>query len=338
MAQAFCPLAIHQLYIHSSGEVYPCGFLQGENSLGNITRSSLTEIWEGKPAKDFRGAHLNQTNLLCQGRQPSYNCHLLHENIWDSKKENSTPRLKRLDIMIDSFCNLKCIMCTNRSEVNGGFLNEHFWKEMEFSILPGLEEIEVVGGEPLILKDTYRLFDLAQRINPNLRWSITTNGHLEFESKVKHSFKKLNFRSIAVSIDSLDKDNFKKIRVNGNLNKTKSFLEKLIKYKKEEELDFHIVCNFLIQKDNCYELQSLLDYAHKLGIKLYPILLREPEAFSIFTLNEIEILKILDFYTDIYLKKKNLYVFNLIMKISKKIKKEELLKRISVFDKMKKEI
>jgi radical SAM protein with 4Fe4S-binding SPASM domain len=338
MAQALCPLAIHQLYIHSSGEVYPCGFLQGEHSLGNITRSSLAEIWEGKPAKDFRGAHLNKNNLLCQSRQPSYNCHLLHENIWDEKKENSTPRLKRLDIMIDSFCNLKCIMCTNRTEVNGGFLNEHFWKEMEFSILPDLEEIEVVGGEPLILKDTYRLFELGQKINPNLRWSITTNGHLEFESKVKHSFKKLNFRSIAVSIDSLNDENFKKIRVNGDLKKTQSFLKKLIVFKQEEKLDFHVVCNFLIQKDNWYELQDLLDYAQKLGIKLYPILLREPESFSIFTLSDEEVLEVLDLYTEIYKKYKNLYVFNLVMKISKKIKKEELLKRISIFDKMKKDI
>jgi hypothetical protein len=82
----------------------------------------------------------------------------------------------------------------------------------------------------------------------------------------------------------------------------------------------------------------MLNYAKSLGIKLYPILLREPEEFSIFTLDYTKILLALDSYIEIYRKEKNLYVFNLIMKISKKLEKKDLLSRISTLDQLQKDL
>ena len=300
MDHSHCPLSFHQLYIHSSGEVYPCGFVQGDLSLGNIQNNSLQEIWEGTLAKNFREMHFNKDQPLCSNRQKLYNCHLMHDDVWNDDKKLSIPKLKRLDIMIDSFCNLKCRMCTNRSEVNGGFISNTFWSELENSILPQLEEIELVGGEPLIIKDTYKLFDLGHKINPNIKWSLTTNGHLEFDTKVKKAFKNLKFRSVAVSIDSLDQKNFKYIRDRGALEKVIDFLDKLIKYKKEESLNFNIVCNFLVQKDNWRELGDFIIFAKEKNIKLYPILLREPEEFSILNFEHDKLLQILDRYIETY--------------------------------------
>lgn len=219
-------------------------------------------------------------------------------------------------------------MCTNRTEVNGGFLNDFFWHELEQNIIPQIEEIEVVGGEPLICKDTYRLMDLVIKVNPSIRWTITTNGHVDFGKNITSRLRKLNIHSFAVSIDSLDKDNFKIIRDGGKLETCLDFLSKLKNYKAENNLNFHIVCNFLVQKNNYKELRNFLNFQKNQNVKVYPILLREPLAFSIFSLPYLELLQILDDYIAIGHSHNNLYVKNMVAKITPFIKKVDIAKRI----------
>lgn len=213
--------------------------------------------------------------------QGKYNCHLLHPSMSPVNEDN---KIKRLDIMIDSYCNLKCVMCTNRSEVNQGFADEKFWHELEYTILKDVEEIELVGGEPFISKDTYRLIDLVLRIKPSIRWCFTTNGHFDFDKLLRGKLQGLNIYSFAVSIDSFDKENFSKIRVDGKLEKALSTLCALKNAKEELGLSYYLTCNFLIQKDNYKEIHKALSFQKETGIPVYFIILREPENFSIFKL------------------------------------------------------
>ncbi|MAX66653.1 MAG: SPASM domain-containing protein [Bacteriovoracaceae bacterium] len=327
-----CPLPFNQLYLHSSGEVYPCGFLQGRHSLGNINKMSFSQIWNSYTATEFRDSHKLKNNKHCGKCQKLYNCHLLHDNMWQRSGENDQYKLKRLDIMIDSFCNLKCIMCTNRSEVNDSFSDENFWVDFEHNLLPELEEIELVGGEPLIIKETYRLFDLVLKVNPKVRIVLTTNGHLELSDKIKSYITKLNFYAISVSIDSLSPKKFEKIRVNGKLEKSLKFLFQLKELKETSQLKFYLNCNFLIQKQNWEELQDFLEFELKHGIKVYPILLREPTKFSILDFNPTELLNVFDEYINLSKNNSNLYLKNILSKISKSIPKRHLLSRIALLE------
>jgi molybdenum cofactor biosynthesis enzyme MoaA len=254
--------------------------------------------------------------------------------MWDRKSPPKEPKLKRLDIMIDSFCNLKCIMCTNRSEVNGGFLNEFFWKELEENILPQLDEIEIIGGEPLIAKDTYRLMDLVLKVKPSIRWVITTNAHVEFGKNLTSRIEKLNIHSFAISIDSLNEENFRKIRDRGELSKCFDFINKLEQFKKEKNLNFYVVCNFLIQRDNYWELKDFMKFQKEQGIKVYPILLREPIAFSILTLKYDKLLELFDSYIDLAKIEKNIYIKNLVSKIAPSIKKIDIASRLDRIQEM----
>ena len=254
--------------------------------------------------------------------------------MWDRKAPPKKPKLKRLDIMIDSFCNLKCIMCTNRSEVNGGFLNEFFWKELEENILPQLDEIEIVGGEPLICKDTYKLMDLVLKVKPSIRWVITTNGHVEFGKNLTSRIEKLNIHSFAVSIDSLDEENFKKIRDRGELSKCMEFIRNLENFKAKKNLNFYIVCNFLIQRDNYWELASFMQFQKDTGIKVYPILLREPVTFSVLSLKYDDLIKLFDSYIDLAIEEKNIYIKNLVAKISPSLRKVDIASRLDRIQEM----
>ena len=96
-----CHLAKSQLYLHSSGKVYPCGFLQGKRSIGSVKEKGIRGTWYSEDAKQFRDEHLQGVCADCSEMQEKYNCHLLHPNIIAEEE-----KLRRLDIMIDSFCNL----------------------------------------------------------------------------------------------------------------------------------------------------------------------------------------------------------------------------------------
>ncbi|WP_290735446.1 SPASM domain-containing protein [Halobacteriovorax sp. JY17] len=315
-----CPIAISQLYLHSSGKVYPCGFIQGRESIGNIKESSMKEIWNGELATSFRQSHQAGTNSTCSEMQGKYNCHLLHNHI---NTEREDTKIKRLDIMIDSFCNLVCIMCTNRSEENQGFTNEAFWKELEESILPDIEEIELVGGEPFVVKDTYRLIDLVMKVKPSIRWCFVTNGHFDFDRLLAKRLQHLNIYSAAVSIDSFIPERFKEIRVNGDLDKA---LDTLRKIRKERDLKkFYLTCNFLIQRDNYDEVRAAINFCKEEEVAFYPMLLRDPSDFSILNFPNSKLASIVKDFLCIYRETKNLKIYNIALKIIKSKDKDFLL-------------
>lgn len=321
MKQQQCPLAKGQLYIHSSGKVAPCGFLQGRHWLGDLKDSTLNEIWEGEKSREFTELHQAGENKLCQQMQYKHHCHLLHPNLNPHSERN----LKKLDIMIDSHCNLKCIMCTNRSEDNHP-LKEIAWPAIE-SVLPQIEEIELVGGEPLIIKESYDLMDLVLRVNPSIRWVITTNGHYNVSDKLLSYLKKINLYSLSVSIDSFDRDLFQRIRVNGDLDKT---LATLKLYQSEINSDY-LNINFLIQKDNYHELGKALESGKTNNLPVYPILLTEPESFSILEFPQDKIHHIIE---DYLMHAKNYNCFRTINIILKLLKHCETPDRALYLDKL----
>jgi cyclic pyranopterin phosphate synthase len=315
-----CPVAISQLYLHSSGKVYPCGFIQGRESIGNVKESSMRDIWEGDLATEFRNSHISGKNSTCMEMQGKYNCHLLHNHI-NPEKENS--KIKRLDIMIDSFCNLVCIMCTNRSEENKGFAHEDFWTELEESILPDVEEIELVGGEPFVVKDTYRLIDLVMKVKPSIRWCFVTNGHFDFDRLFKAKLMNLTVHSAAVSIDSFDPEKFKKIRVNGDLSKTVDTLRKIREIRDVKK--FYLTCNFLIQRDNYDEVRQAIKFCENENVAFYPMLLRDPFDFSILKFDDSKLLLIVKDFLSIYKETNNLKIYNIALKIIKSRGKDFML-------------
>lgn len=307
-----CPIATSQLYLHSSGKVYPCGFIQGREDIGNIKESSMRDIWHGERATSFRTSHQQGQSSICTEMQGKYNCHLLHNHI---NPERNDSKIRRLDIMIDSFCNLICIMCTNRSEENRGFTSERFWKELEETILPDVEEIELVGGEPFVVKDTYRLIDLVMKVKPSIRWCFVTNGHFDFDRLLKNKLENLNIYSAAVSIDSFDPERFKKIRVNGDLNKALDTLDKIKKIR--DSKNFHLTCNFLIQRDNYDEILTAINFCKEKGIHFYPMLLREPIDFSILKFEDNKLASIVKDFLNIYKETRDLKIYNIALKIIK---------------------
>lgn len=332
-----CPIPFSQLYLHSSGEVYTCSFTQ-DYSLGNVKHNTLLEIWNGPKMLEFRKQHLEFANKRCQKSQSLYACHLHHDHLSESLvpqvKMDSPP--KRIDFMIDSFCNIKCIMCTNVLEDNGGFDHEDFWSHCQKHIFPFTKEIEIIGGEPFIIENTFKLVEMVSRVNPDCLWRVTTNANYKFNDRFKALADKMKFESFAVSIDSLKSDVFAKIRDGAKLDLVIETLDRWIDYSKSRpgEKKMKIVCNFVIQKDNAYELASFIDFCEKKKIVPYPILLRDPVPFTIFDLPIEELEKIYDFYIKQQEQKPHPSLALVIHKIFKELPASSKMPRIEKYSKI----
>ncbi|MAJ23040.1 MAG: GTP 3',8-cyclase MoaA [Candidatus Pelagibacter sp. TMED64] len=83
----------------------------------------------------------------------------------------------------------------------------------------GVKKLRITGGEPLVRKNIMQLFyNLGNKLGNELEeLSLTTNGS-QLEKYAKDLFKS-GVRRINVSLDSLEKNKFKKITRFGDLNK-----------------------------------------------------------------------------------------------------------------------
>lgn len=277
-----CAAVFNQLYLHSSGKVYPCSFLQNDPryQLGDLTTQTLDDIWESKKVKDFKENHLKfNENSSCGNNQKKFLCDKIYTRPFYNNRDD---KLKRIDVMLDSFCNLTCIMCTNIYDETGGFKKSFFWENND-DLLKSLVEVELVGGEPLISPYFLKLVNKVLAVNPQCVWRVTTNANYPITPKLKETLGLLNFATFAVSLDSLQKNVFEMIRKDANHELVMENIPRLSK-------NTNSFCiNMVIQKLNHSEIFEMYEWTQKNGYKFFPILLTDPVTHSILSLTKEEV-------------------------------------------------
>ena len=123
----------------------------------------------------------------------------------------------------------------------------------------GILKLHWTGGEPLVKKDLYKYIQYATDLG-YIKQSITTNGFLlekEAEKIVKAGISRVN-----ISLDTLNKEKFKKIT-------GRNGLERVLKgiYKILEISNCQIKINMVIMKDNLEEVNDFIDFAKKINNK-----------------------------------------------------------------------
>ncbi len=125
-----------------------------------------------------------------------------------------------LRISLTKRCNLKCIYCYPRRRKETRDANplsrEEIRKIAEESSLLGISKIRLTGGEPLLRKDVINIVkDIAS--NPGIKeLCLTTNGILL--KKYASRLKKAGLTRVNVSLDTLQREIYKKITGKDKLN------------------------------------------------------------------------------------------------------------------------
>lgn len=192
---AFCILPWTHLSVEPSGEVFPC--CVSTLSLGTLEGGSLAEKADSAALRalrrDMLAGRMNPACETChrndragaQSLRAWANARFARhaDRVAETSADGATKglRLPYLDIRFSNECNFKCRTCgpaqstawyedaarltgpgkpvmTSSRTLRPYADEERLWRELE-PLLPHVEEIRFQGGEPLVMKEHYRLLD-----------------------------------------------------------------------------------------------------------------------------------------------------------------------------------
>jgi len=122
--------------------------------------------------------------------------------------------------------------------------------------------VEITGGEPFLRTDVFEIFDILEKFG--FRYTINTNGLILNQSRVKELHKYPSILQIAVSIDSLKKDIFAKIRGADRLDEVLAGLDRLIELGPGKA----IKVNLTINRFNYMEIPEFIAFCKSKGVYL----------------------------------------------------------------------
>lgn len=136
--------------------------------------------------------------------------------------------IKYLRLSVTDLCNYRCIYCMPEEGVpkksHSDILSiEELSEIAEASYDLGITKIRLTGGEPLLRKGILTLCDNIRRISDDIELSITTNGSLL--PKMAKDLKSVGVDRLNISLDTLDRDTFRRITRLGKLDQTLNGIE-----------------------------------------------------------------------------------------------------------------
>jgi cyclic pyranopterin phosphate synthase len=195
--------------------------------------------------------------------------------------------LRDLRVSLTDRCNFRCLYCLPETEAARNFYRGHWanlpnpepilpqwlprsrilsFEEVERAVRVmvglGIRKVRLTGGEPLLRRDLERLVARLAAIPGVEDLAMTTNGFL-FRDKAQ-ALRQAGLHRVSFSLDSLDRDNFKRITGRDGLS------DVLAAIQLAQELGFYPVKvnAVVIRGINDHELEALADFARGRGLSL----------------------------------------------------------------------
>ena len=299
-----CYAPFSSMFFSRHGLVAPCYATYNENS-SHISNNSIKDIWFSGSINEIRKQHsrcdLSTSCSFCENilNSNSYKSALINKYEHYAFSKSKYPKI--MEFELSNKCNLACIMCdTNLSSSiekgkNQNFTGNLFYKESFFDelreFIPHLQLAEFTGGDPFMIEEYYKIWDIIMELNPKCRILITTNANTMNPriERLMNMHKNLYFN---ISIDSLQKENYEKIRINGNFEYAMKNTQKFIDYCKKHKTHLNILVCPLTK--NAHELGDLVNFANKNKICVFYHTVVKPKELSLKYLPTEDLNKIVD--------------------------------------------
>ncbi|MGZ4961746.1 MAG: GTP 3',8-cyclase MoaA [Limisphaerales bacterium] len=189
--------------------------------------------------------------------------------------------LRDLRVSVTDRCNFRCLYCLPETEAAANFYQSRFIKNgaqriarqwhssaniltfeeieriVRVAVNLGIEKIRLTGGEPLLRQQLEKLVEKIAKIDGVRDLAMTTNGFF-FAQKAK-ALRNAGLQRISFSMDSLDRENFKKITGRDSLQEVLDGIDTA------QQLGFDPVkVNAVVIKGiNDHEIEALAEFAQK---------------------------------------------------------------------------
>lgn len=134
--------------------------------------------------------------------------------------DKNSRKIDYLRISVTDMCNLRCIYCRPKEGLDLLDRNEildfeEIYVIAKHAVTLGINNFRLTGGEPLARKGVEQLVSTLSAIDGVKDLAITTNGILL--KKFAKKLKECGLSRINISLDTLQKEKFKKITRGGNV-------------------------------------------------------------------------------------------------------------------------
>ena len=294
-----CFVPFNSLTFSWHGKVYACTY--NRNILvGEYPKDSIRDIWFGKSIKKLRGyLEHNDLSYGCQhcnyflekekfsGLKPQ-----TFDKYYDYKKK-TYPRV--MEFELSNTCNLECIMCNGNTSSairkNRDKLpplpvpyNDEFVEQLK-EFIPHLREAKFFGGEPFLIEQYYQIWDKMMELNPWINIFVITNGTV-LNQKIKSLLEKGKFE-LAISIDSIRKERYERIRKNSKFETVMENLNYLNEYSQTRGKTMSL--SFTTQRENWDELPEVIEFCNKNKLIFFNSFLTAPFELSLIFLSSEEL-------------------------------------------------
>jgi len=280
------------IFFDMKGYAKACCWSRDKHAFGNVQIDSLDDIWSGIRATQLRRAtEAYRFDLGCDA------CKMQTQDGWT---ETASMRVfdgfpvfqadpqwpQRMEFSISNSCNLECVMC---SGLFSSAIRAHreklppmatvypasFFASLE-KYLPHLVGAKFLGGEPFLITEYYKIWDMMVANATHVGCHITTNGTV-FSGRVARYMERLNF-SFAVSLDGATKKTVESIRVNANFDRQMEILKKLRDYTNERKTNLSLT--FCFMRQNWHEFGEFCLMADAWNCGVFVNRVNNPTEFS----------------------------------------------------------
>ena len=277
-----CYAAFNHMRIKRNGMMMPCCFSTSHQKWEK-GKTSLKDYWFGGVNEEYQDDFLegglsrgcvkscgSRINKLLPPPIYDYDWNVGDERLEHAMDPDSWPKV--FEFEISNLCNMACVMCMgelsskhmlgrdkdlkkyDQNTFDDDENLEQLLIELE-EFIPHLHTIRFTGGEPFAHKGFYRIAELVTKLNPNMVIDITTNGSI-YNTKVDKFAKLLNMK-LSMSLDTVIKDEYDKIRIGGVHSET---LGNIQKFKNVLGSD-NIKINSTLMSINCLNIDTFFQYA-----------------------------------------------------------------------------
>ena len=169
-----------------------------------------------------------------------------------------------LRISLTERCNLRCFYCMPEEGIALREKSEFMTAEETIEIAKtfvklGVKKIRLTGGEPLIKKNISQIILELSKLPVEL--AITTNGVLV--DRYIDVFKASNLKSINLSLDSLNEDNFNKISRRNYFKQIMNNIHLLLRE------NFQVKINVVVMRGiNDHEIADFINWTKELNVQV----------------------------------------------------------------------
>jgi radical SAM protein with 4Fe4S-binding SPASM domain len=303
-SEALCVAPRTSRYLDTRGNVLACCHSH-QAPLGNVGEAPLADIWHGTVAGEMRrrldASVLPDACRHCRWQLADGNVEGVYLRQFDRFRPDADLDWPvQIEFALSNRCNLECAMCngdfssTIRSRREGRAPLPVVYGDDFFAQLPPflrrLRQARFLGGEPFLVPEYQRIWDLLVAEGRPVDCDVTTNGTV-WTPRIAATLDALPF-SIGVSVDGVTAETVEAIRVGADFATVMANLERFSAYCARRGTPFTMT--FCLMTPNWHEFPAFVQLADDLGAQVVVNTVTWPPHLSLYELGPEELAPVLD--------------------------------------------